>query len=101
MALFTYDAREAPIDLTRRRWFTPRARDARLRALTTCYGRVARRDRRPLEQLMAPSSFEYKKPWLLKDPEPSVCPHCKQEIQPGDSVHWYDGTLWHTKPCPS
>ena len=31
--------------------------------------------------------------------EPS-CPHRGQTIQEGDNVHWYDSTLWHTKPCP-
>lgn len=49
---------------------------------------------------MPPSSHEYVKPWLVDDPETPVCPHCKNEIQEGDTVHWYDGTLWHTKPCP-
>lgn len=46
---------------------------------------------------MAPSSFEYSKPWHDDD---VACPHCKQSIEPGDNVHWYDGVLWHTKPCP-
>ncbi|MBB4755081.1 hypothetical protein BJ964_009242 [Actinoplanes lobatus] len=51
-----------------------------------------------MERVMAPSSFEYMKPWLVENPEPSVCPHCKQEIQPGDNVHWWQDVLWHTKP---
>ena len=48
---------------------------------------------------MAPSSFEYSEPWFGSE-DPRVCPHCGQPIQPGDSVHWWQDTLWHTKPCP-
>ena len=29
-----------------------------------------------------------------------VCPHCKQVINPGERVHYWEGVLWHTKPCP-
>lgn len=49
-----------------------------------------------------PSSFEYSRPvWGPRvDEEPPDCPHCKQQIQEGDNVHWWDDTLWHTKPCP-
>lgn len=31
---------------------------------------------------------------------PPECPHCGNTIQLGDTVHWFDSTLWHTKPCP-
>jgi NAD-dependent SIR2 family protein deacetylase len=52
---------------------------------------------------MVPGSFEYSRPVFIPDEsyEPPVCPHCKQPIQPGDNVHWYGDTLWHTKPCPT
>lgn len=49
---------------------------------------------------MVPRSFEYATPWLLEDPDSPVCPRCKREIQPGQTVHWYDAVLWHTSPCP-
>jgi len=48
---------------------------------------------------MAPSSWEYSDPWNGSGELP-VCPHCRQPIQPGDSVHRWGDTLWHTKPCP-
>ncbi|MFD3926567.1 hypothetical protein [Streptomyces sp. NPDC058614] len=49
-----------------------------------------------------PKSFNYSKPFFSsEDDEPPVCPHCKQPIEVGDDVHWYQDTLWHTKPCPS
>jgi hypothetical protein len=54
----------------------------------------------PRESVMAPSSYEYSEPWFGSK-EPPVCPHCKQPIEPGDNVHLWDDTLWHTKPCPS
>jgi len=50
---------------------------------------------------MAPGRFEYEKPWLVENPEPGVCPHCKHETQPGDNVHLWHDMLWHTKPWPS
>jgi len=37
---------------------------------------------------------------LPEGPGVHVCPHCKQEIREGDLVHWWQDTLWHTKPCP-
>ena len=49
---------------------------------------------------MVPSSFEYSEPWFGSE-DPPECPHCRQPIQPGDNVHWWQDTLWHTKPCPS
>jgi hypothetical protein len=50
-----------------------------------------------------PNSFEYVEPWSVPESgaeKPRVCPHCKQPIQPGENVHWFQDTLWHTKPCP-
>jgi hypothetical protein len=49
---------------------------------------------------MAPSSFEYTLP-AFGSGEPRVCPHCKESIQPSDTVHWFRDVLWHTKPCPT
>ena len=37
---------------------------------------------------------------LPEGPGVRICPHCKQEIREGDLVHWWQDTLWHTKPCP-
>lgn len=48
---------------------------------------------------MGRSSFPYVEPWLVAA-EPRVCLRCKQTIKPGDMVHWWDGVLWHTMPCP-
>lgn len=49
-----------------------------------------------------PSSFSYSKPFFADDDdwEAPECPHCKQSIHEGETVHWYDSTLWHTEPCP-
>lgn len=47
------------------------------------------------------SSFAYGTPTMVgPDWEEPSCPHCGKTIQEGDNVHWYDSTLWHTKPCP-
>lgn len=46
-----------------------------------------------------PNSFDYTEPWF-PPAEPKKCPHCGQEFQPGQRVHWWQDTLWHTKPCP-
>lgn len=46
-------------------------------------------------------SFEYGKPFFVDDDwEAPECPHCKQPIREGDKVHWYQDSVWHTKPCP-
>lgn len=52
-----------------------------------------------------PRSYEYSKPMFFTEQEREefefpVCPHCKSAIDEGDSVHLYDGVVWHTKPCP-
>lgn len=49
---------------------------------------------------MTPKSFQYAEP-RFGSKEAAACPHCKQPIRPADSVHWYNGALWHTKPCPT
>ncbi len=49
---------------------------------------------------MATKSWDYCLPGGVEPEEPRNCPHCGQTIQPGDTVHWWDEVLWHTKPCP-
>lgn len=46
-------------------------------------------------------SFDYSAPHFEGwEAETKVCPHCKQEIQTGESVHWWQGALWLHQTMP-